>query len=69
VDGERTSGRADAVDGVRCEYCHERIGVYEPMIELNGNLARQTSRAADPLLDAGAGRAFHAACYDARITP
>jgi hypothetical protein len=67
VANERTGDKFDTAVGVRCEYCDERIGVYEPMVELTGDLARRTSLAADPQSDAGRGRVFHATCYDQRI--
>jgi hypothetical protein len=67
VAKRRTGGDFDLAAGVRCDYCDERIGVYEPMVELTGDLARRTSRAADPRLDsAGASTLFHGACYDER---
>jgi hypothetical protein len=38
------------------------------MVELTGDLARRTSRAADPRFEsAGASSLFHGACYDERI--
>jgi len=67
VANGQTGGKFHTAVGVRCEYCDERIGVYEPMVELIGDLARLTSRAADPQSDAGGGRVFHATCYDQRI--
>jgi hypothetical protein len=69
VAKRRTGGNFDTPADVRCEYCQERIGVYEPMVELTGDLATRTSRAADPRFDSvGASRLFHGACYDERIS-
>jgi hypothetical protein len=44
------------------------IGVYERAIEAAGGLVRETSRAAEPQLAAGAGiRLFHGACYHTHL--
>jgi hypothetical protein len=50
---------------LRCEHCEEVIGVYEPMIVLDGGRARATSKAAerDDTWMLG-GECFHAACYE-----
>ena len=52
----------DSGEAPRCSECGERIGVYEPMVWFEGDVARVTSRAAEPDLT-GDGRVFHAACY------
>jgi hypothetical protein len=62
--------RAPDAPNIRCQHCGERIGVYEILVEVSGNVARRTSRAADPLFDAsGGGTVFHAACYDGPMGP
>lgn len=63
----RDYGSADRAADVRCQHCDERIGVYEALVMLSGDVARRTSRAADPRLDDAPGRVFHAACYEERI--
>lgn len=43
--------------------------MYEPMVELTGDVARRTSLAAESRFDAAYGSTlFHAACYDERIS-
>jgi hypothetical protein len=46
-----------------CSVCGERIGVYEPAVWLNCEVARATSQAADPEFTATHELAFHADCY------
>lgn len=49
---------------VRCALCGEPLGVYEPLVEVNGSEIARTSRAARPDLPAAAaGSSFHAACF------
>jgi hypothetical protein len=70
VNSSRDYDTAPAAGELSCEHCGQRIGVYEPMVELQGDLTNRTSRAADPRLDSGgAGTVFHAACYDRRVSP
>ena len=67
VTGSRDYEALPGAPNLSCEHCGQRIGVYEPMVELQGDRANRTSRAADSRLDStGAGRIFHAGCYDAR---
>ncbi len=51
----------------RCNFCHDVIGVYEPVVWLDAGLVRVTSRAAEPQLSAPErrGSLYHRACYDA----
>lgn len=48
---------------LRCQCCHEVIGVYEPVIVVVGSQVRETSRAADPELDPDSGEHYHRTCY------
>ncbi|HEY1689527.1 MAG TPA: hypothetical protein VGF95_11770 [Solirubrobacteraceae bacterium] len=51
---------------LRCEHCGEVIGIYEPLVIVEGSAARQTSRAAEPLLAREHGPCYHCACHLAR---
>jgi hypothetical protein len=69
VENGRTGRRFDTPAAVGCECCEEPIGVYEPIVELTGDVARRTSLAAEPRFAAAYGSTlFHAACYDERIS-
>jgi hypothetical protein len=46
-----------------CDHCDEVIGVYERMIVVVGGEARETSRAAEPLLVTEPAERYHRACY------
>ena len=48
---------------LRCGHCGEVIGVYEPLIVIEGREARTTSRAAEPDSGADGSACFHADCY------
>ncbi|HEY2162138.1 MAG TPA: hypothetical protein VGH24_12585 [Solirubrobacteraceae bacterium] len=49
----------------RCAYCGGVIGVYEPAIQLLGDVAVTTSRASDPDLSASSpGLLYHAVCHE-----
>lgn len=51
--------------GPRCGVCGEPLGVYEPVVEVDGKQVRRTSRAAVPDLCRGDGVAcYHAACFE-----
>jgi hypothetical protein len=49
-----------------CDYCDEVIGVYETMVVVVGGVARETSRLAEPSLDAEWDERYHRACYTER---
>ena len=50
---------------LRCEHCEDVIGVYEPMIVLEGGRARATSKAAEQDSAWGLTSAcYHASCYE-----
>lgn len=50
---------------LKCEHCGEVIGVYEPMIVLEGERARATSKAAEQNgAWSLAAECYHAACYE-----
>jgi hypothetical protein len=49
----------------RCARCNDVIGVYEPLVQVVGDRARRTSRAAEPTLAALAGLIYHVECYEA----
>lgn len=51
-------------DRLRCNFCGDVIGVYEPLMHVFGGTTRPTSRAADPGLSLAAGEHYHLACYD-----
>jgi hypothetical protein len=49
----------------RCACCGQLIGVYEPLLVVDDDGARTTSRAAEPGLDCEQGVPhYHAACHD-----
>jgi hypothetical protein len=48
---------------LRCGRCGEIIGVYEPLVLLEGRAARSTSCAAEPELMRATGDFFHRACH------
>lgn len=54
---------------IRCQHCDDVIGVYEPLIVVASGEVRETSRAADPELDAEAGEHYHRSCYVERFSP
>jgi hypothetical protein len=54
---------------VRCRHCCEVIGVYEPLIAVEGSEARKTSLAAEPHLRLSGGDRYHDACYDSDAPP
>jgi len=45
-----------------CAHCGDRIGVYERMIVVEGELTRVTSRAREPEISESSGRLLHAGC-------
>lgn len=49
----------------RCDLCGEPLGVYEPLVEIDGERVRRTSRAAAPELSCGhGGSCYHARCFE-----
>jgi hypothetical protein len=49
----------------RCTLCGEPLGVYEPLVEVEGEQIIRTSRAARPeLASAANGSTYHARCFD-----
>lgn len=49
----------------RCALCGEPLGVYEPLVEVDGERIRRTSRAAAPDLCCGeSGSCYHASCFE-----
>jgi hypothetical protein len=53
---------------LRCVKCGDRIGVYEPLVHIDGGVARRTSRAAEPEI-VHARPVYHAACWELGGTP
>jgi hypothetical protein len=51
-----------------CARCGDVIGVYEPLVEVLGELARHTSRAAEPGVCTTGGACYHRACYELEQT-
>jgi hypothetical protein len=51
-----------------CARCGEVIGVYEPLVEVLAELARHTSRAAEPEVCTTGGPCYHRACYELEQT-
>lgn len=47
----------------RCGVCEDVIGVYEPLVHVEHELARRTSRAAEPGVTSS-GQSFHLDCYE-----
>ena len=50
-----------------CEWCGDVIGVYDPLVHVAGQTARQTSRAAEPDVAGAGGRIYHDACYQLAV--
>jgi hypothetical protein len=48
----------------RCGVCEDVIGVYEPLVHVDHELARRTSRAAEPGVTSSGGQSFHLECYE-----
>jgi hypothetical protein len=49
----------------RCPICGEPLGMYEPIVDVDGDRVRRTSRAAEPDLSCGgAGSCYHARCFE-----
>jgi hypothetical protein len=61
IDQTQMSRRAP-----KCVVCGEAIGVYEPLTHVLGDLARRTSRGAEPEVCSSHGVCYHADCYDRR---
>ncbi|MBV9166262.1 MAG: hypothetical protein JO342_08915 [Solirubrobacterales bacterium] len=51
----------------RCARCSDVIGVYEPLVQVDGDMARRTSRAAEPTIAAKAGPFYHLDCYESDL--
>jgi hypothetical protein len=49
----------------RCRRCGDVIGVYEPLVLVEGSAARETAAAAEPGLRALPGARYHRACFRA----
>jgi hypothetical protein len=47
----------------RCGVCEDVIGVYEPLVHVEHELARRTSRAVEPGVTSS-GQSFHLDCYE-----
>lgn len=54
-------------EAFRCKHCGDLIGVYEPSVVCAKGLARTTSRAAEPDLEATGATHYHRACYAAEL--
>jgi hypothetical protein len=54
---------------LKCDHCADVIGVYEPMVVVRNDEAHETSRAAEPAIDAEPGERYHRACYLERVGP
>lgn len=48
---------------MRCDYCGDAIGVYEPIVVIADGLPFNTSRAAEPSIGGAAGARYHHGCY------
>jgi hypothetical protein len=57
----------DVGEAFRCKHCGDLIGVYEPLVVCTKDLARTTSRAAEPDLEATGATHYHRACYAAEV--
>jgi hypothetical protein len=55
--------RESVSEPLRCSHCGDVIGVYEPLIELAGGRARETSLAAQAPSAGGESGFYHRACY------
>ncbi len=47
----------------RCARCGDVIGVYEPVVLLEGQNERLSSRLVEPQLDQPTGEIYHEACW------
>ncbi len=54
---------------MRCDHCTDVIGVYEPVVIIVGDEARETSQAAEPTVDSLPGERYHRACCLERFAP
>jgi hypothetical protein len=54
---------------VRCAFCRERIGVYEPIFEITPEGMRRTSVAREPSLTQGDSKVLHADCAEKQRAP
>jgi hypothetical protein len=54
---------AERAQPFTCHRCGEVIGVYEPLVLVEGAHARTTSRAAEPDLRRGSNECYHRDCY------
>ena len=62
---QRVLSRAKTADGrPLCALCGEVIGVFEPLIRHLEGRADETSLAAQPGLEVGAGDLYHRPCFD-----
>jgi hypothetical protein len=48
----------------RCTLCDDAIGVYEPLVHLDRQRARRTSRSAEPSVTQSGGHCYHLDCYE-----
>jgi hypothetical protein len=51
------------VEPPRCPVCDDVIGVYEPLVHLDGGSPTRTSRAAQPEICSN-GHCYHLNCYE-----
>jgi hypothetical protein len=47
----------------RCARCGEVIGVYEPLVVVEGGAPRDSSLAAEPALSGAPGELYHQGCH------
>jgi hypothetical protein len=60
---QSVSSRPVIGEPMRCGHCGDVIGVYEPLVLLDGGEPRTTSAAAEPQIGDEPGVLFHRACY------
>ena len=54
-------------EAFRCKQCGDVIGVYEPLVVCTEDVARTTSRAAEPSCTPADSTHYHRDCYTAEL--
>jgi hypothetical protein len=62
-ESEPTSGGRGDARRLRCARCGDAVGIYEPLVVIDAQGARQSSYAADPRLLRGGAELLHCACH------
>ncbi len=68
-DNRHVGAICGPTSGLRCRCCGEPIGVYEPLIAIERERVRGTSRAAEPALATTPGEYRHLGCHERQGKP